>query len=1851
MQTKNLLSVLILLACLLLAGCGKKNKEVQQLSEVKYNPKVAAFTSGMVSNQAEVMVRFSEVIEEAEPGKPASSSIMKITPSLKGDFYWLDNQTLSFKSKERMKGATVYKVQVKLGQVFKDNDENFEFTFQTLTQNLRLDMGQVSPYKNTELSDNQLSGTLILADYAELEQVHKVLSANQKGEELEVEWLASGTANHYPFLLHHIKRGTSSSTVQVKINGESIGVETKESEKIKIPSINDFELVSCKTVFQPRQSIDISFTDPLNPSQELAGLVELDNAISFTAEIENNIVRVYPNNSLVGDVKVTVHPGIENILGTKSKEKETYQLTFTSNKPQVEFLGSGTILPESSGLTLPFKAVSLKEVQVQVIKIYENNIASFLQENTLDGNYQLKRAGRLVLKKTIPLNTDRTLDLNKWNTFSIDLDRLVKVDRGAIYRVELHFARRNAIYPCSEADANDAVDTMTDPDEISEREIAYFDGPQGYSYYDEDYYYYGSWNERDDPCKKAYYHDNRFASRNILASNIGIIAKKGTDKTLVVALTDLRTTEPLPNVDVAIYNYQNQLITSAKSNKEGLIRLDVTKQPFLLIAKHENQRGYLRLDEGSSLSLSRFDVAGQTIDKGLKGYIYGERGVWRPGDTLFVSFVLEDRDNTLPKNHPVVFELTNPNGQLVKRMASTDGINNMYLFKVDTRDDAPTGNWQARFLVGGTSFNKTLKVETVKPNRLKIKMDFGTEMISVAKPFIHADMEVKWLHGAVAKNLKAIVTATLTSMPTQFEGFKGYSFGDPSRSFAGEEVTFFEGKTDGEGMANIQGNLEVSDHAPGMLRASFRTRVFEESGDFSIDRFSIPYSPYKSYVGIKTPEGDKRGMLLTDKKHTIEVATVDSEGNPISKSGLKYVVYKVNWRWWWESGEDNLARYVSSSSEDVIDRGTLSTKDGRGSFGFKIEHPAWGRYLIRVFDPMSGHVSGSTVYVDWPGYAMKPVGDNPEAASMLTLSTTEDKYNVGQKAEVNFASSEGGRALVSIENGTRIIREYWVRTQKEFTAFNFEVTKEMTPNIYVHVTMLQTHAQTANNLPIRMYGVTPLLVEDAQTHLKPVIDMAETLTPEQKVKIKVSEQNGSPMTYTIAMVEEGLLDLTRFKTPEPWNHFYAREALGVRTWDIYNQVIGAYGGQVEKVFSIGGDGDMMQKQNDPNANRFKPVVRVFGPFELKKGGSKTHEFKMPQYIGSVRTMVVARSGRMYGNAEKTTPVKKPLMVLATLPRVLGPGETVRLPITVFAMRNDIKKVELSIETNELLSVKESNKRVITFDKEGDKVVSFTLQIPDKLGVGKVKIIASSGTETAVDEIEIQVRNPNPPRVTSISKMFKGNESGSIPYELFGMEGTNKATIEVSSIPPVDFGRRLKYLLRYPHGCSEQITSIAFPQLFLENVMEIDESTKAYTEKNIKAAISRLSTFINADGGFAYWPGHTEANDWGTSYAGHFLLEAEKKGYSLPINFKSKWVSYQNKQANNWTSIDKESYKQLNQAYRLYTLALAQQPNKSAMNRMRNITSLTSIARWRLAAAYALIGQKEVATELIGNQSVELPDRYDYYYYSYGSATRDQAMILETLVLLDRLDTAAPLMKEIAEQLSSQQWMSTQTTAYSLIAISKLAGNAASSKVSYTYQGAGIGKEKISSDKPVNQVQLPATIPAKGEVLFGNHADGVMFARLILEGTPFMGDSVAESANLKMSVKYTTLAGEPIDVGSLPQGTDFMAVVTLTHPGQLSRYTDMALAQIFPSGWEIRNTRMEDTPSVFEVNTPDYRDIRDDRVYSYFDLNRNQSLTFVVLLNATYQGRYYLPSVSCQAMYNNQIASRKPGQWVQVVGQE
>ena len=253
---------------------------------------------------------------------------------------------------------------------------------------------------------------------------------------------------------------------------------------------------------------------------------------------------------------------------------------------------------------------------------------------------------------------------------------------------------------------------------------------------------------RDDPCYPAYFNSSRFIQRNVLVSNLGIIAKGGDSHQQFFAVTDIRNAQPIAGVNLEIYNFQQQQIGSATTDADGFANVELPEAPFAVIGKSGQQTGYLRLQDGNALSLSKFDVAGKYSQKGLKGFIYGERGVWRPGDSIYLNFVLEDKLGKLPPNYPITFELTDPRGQLQEKRIISEQKNLVYPVHFKTDAGAPTGNWTARILVGGVTFSKVLKVETIKPNRLKIDLDFGKEYLSAQDDPVDAKLQVNWLHGA-----------------------------------------------------------------------------------------------------------------------------------------------------------------------------------------------------------------------------------------------------------------------------------------------------------------------------------------------------------------------------------------------------------------------------------------------------------------------------------------------------------------------------------------------------------------------------------------------------------------------------------------------------------------------------------------------------------------------------------------------------------------------------------------------------------------------------------------------------------------------------------------------------------------------------------------------------------------------------------------------------------------------------------------------------------------------------------------------------------------------------------------------
>lgn len=1815
------LLITVLSITFLFISCDKKTSTTEVSQDARFMDFITGFTSGVISKKDNLTIRFSNAVTLPETPSP---DIIKTNPSISGTLV-KNGQSLIFSPEKPLKSGTEYGVTLNLASLAEvpEGLKEFVFTVSTIPMDYEVKMDGLRTSDIEDPKTLELTGSISTSDHIENEEAEKMLNTGGK----EVEWTHRTSTSHL-FKIKNIQRDENAYDLKVVASGDAIGVDRKEEQKMKVPSVKDFSLTSTSVQKTGNAYVSLLFSDPIQPNQNLDGLITIQGESNPRFVIDGNQIQVYLSRMLSGSRPVHIEQGIKNVFGYPLSQSLDRFLAFDPEEPQIKLIGKGSILPSTDGLVLPFEAVNLRSVKVDVIQVFEQNIPQFLQVNRLNGDNQIARSGRNVMSKSIDL-TEYSNDLSNWNRFTLDLASLIDTEKGAIYQVNLSFKPEDSLYPCEETFESEGNDNASESNTWS-----IFDSDEFNSYYSNYYYPRGyRWDQRDNPCHVSYYHSRRFVSRSLIASDIGLITKIGGDNSLNVYTTNMISASPI-QANITLLDFQLQELDQGQTNSEGMITFNPLRRPFLVIAESNGQKSYLKLDDASSLTMSNFDVSGNRVRNGIKGFIYGERGVWRPGNDIYLSFMLEDTDDRIPSDQPVIFEFRDPQGNLKDQQVANASVENLYSFATKTDATDLTGNWYATVTVGNATFRKQVKVETIKPNRLKINLDFGKDQISFDERALNPTMSVNWLTGIKGNNLKVETMVSYKPVNTTFDGLANFEFDLPEKNVINDKKVAFTGQTDAEGNTKFNYTLPAQKDAGGAVRAIFETKAFEPGGDFSINTQSLTYYPYQSFAGLRLPEGDTWGRLAQGVDHEVAIAAVDSKGNPLDSRNVRMKIFEVNWRWWWDESNDHSVNYIRSSNRNLVIDKMVKVTNGKGVGRFQIND--WGRYLIVVEDPISGHASGDYFYMSWRGGQQGELG-----ATFMAINSDKEEYEVGQDIKLTIPGSAGAQALVSIESGSKVIDHFWAKTIDGNTVVTVKATPEMAPNIYAHVTLLQPHAQTQNDLPVRLYGIAPIKVVDKATVLEPQIEMADELAPGKEVTIKVAEKSGKPMAYTIAVVDEGLLDITNFKTPDAWNHFYSREAIGVKTWDIYDEVIGAYGGRLERLMSIGGDGEAgADKDNKKPDERFKPVVQFMGPF-FTSGKAQSHTFTMPQYIGSVKTMVVAGLDGVYGKADKATPVIKPLMVLGTLPRVTGPGEKIQLPVNVFRYKDNIKEASVTIETDGLITVKGEKTATVDLSNSASMLTYFNLEVAKTLGTGKVKITAKSGNQTAVHEITLESRPPN--EAQTQVKLFTLDQGKTFEEDLntFGMLGTNTAMLEIATLPSINLEKRLQYLIRYPHGCIEQTVSSVFPQLYLADITQLSVQQKVKIEDNIKEAIERLKKFQTISGGFAYWPGGSDASSWGTNYGYHFLLEAEKKGYFVPKEMMLKLKSAQELQAKYWNKGPGFNGDDLTQAYRLFTLALAGDASLSNMNRMLNTGSLSAQAQWRLGAAYSLVGKEKVANDLL-TKAGTTPSNYPYW-YSYGSSLRDKAILLETYTYLGKQELGFKTLREIASSLSKNDWYSTQTTAYCLMAISKYMGKMAASELKATvaYEGKS---DSWESTLPIVRSSLNAEAANK-KLSITNTSNGTLFVTITTTGTPFPEAEPVKYSGLGLSVWYYNQRGESIEVGDIKKGQTFTAKLKITNQSP-DQVRDIALSQIFPSGWEINNDRLNDTNS-FANSVFDYQDIKDDRIYTYFDLKRGESKTFNVNLTSTYGGSFYLPGPYAEAMYDASISAKGRGQWINI----
>ena len=1614
----------------------------------------------------------------------------------------------------------------------------------------------------------------------------------------------------YDFQLNPVKRGPRDSTIDMVLDGKPLKSKSHVSQKLTVLAEKEFKAIDLK-VDKENSAATLVFSQPLQ-QRNIDGFVTFVPQVAYRSEIVGNKILFYFDRSgSIQNIQMTVGSGIKDANGNSIKEQQTFTFDLTDLLPKVRWTEKGVLVPEVSDATVYFDAICLNSVILRIVQVYDDNILSFYQENDLDDVDGIRKSGRLEKKVTLALDNPNP---TQWKTFPIQLSDYVEVKAGNMYQLILDFG------PADYAFATEESKQLTLQDEL--QEAKFWDG-QAWSY--KRYEYDGDW---DDPLDLPYYNWVQ-TEKNIIVTDLAVTAKMGDDENMEVYVFQISDANPVSGVEVTAYNYQRQPVQSGRTDGKGHVSLKCPNRPAFIVAKdRKGGQSLIKTNNGEALSYSKFDVGGATIEKGVAAFAYSNRGVWRPGDELQLNLMLTDLGKKLPADYPVVLEVRDASNRLYVRQTNNSPTGGIYTFTVQTSPSDETGLWQATFKFGNSVVEKGLRVETVKPNRLEIKFE-TPEVISLSSSN-KSRLNAKWLNGLIASGLKAEIDVTVSQGQTSFKNFPTYTFGNDAEHFYSESYSLFSGPLDGQGNAMVGFDPIKDLSAEQMLSATFATKVFEPGGDFSIASSKAKLSPCERYVGVEMPETESKygEYYFTNRDWKFPIAVVKENGELASSTiALDYQFYKLDGYWWWSSEDSySLQKYVRGTYKRPEQQGSLTCHNGKTSLTLNVPDEKWGLYLLVITDDEGHNTFAKVMKFDWDYATIHSTGSS-DAPVQLTLASSQESYKVGENIIVNFPSSEKARALVTVEANDRVIQSMLLDKLGTEGKVEIKATQEMIPNVYVYVSLLQPR-DAGNDMPLRMYGVIPVKVEDPELQLKPVLSVPETSNTKKHVQVTVKEEHSKAMCYTLAVVDEGILGLTNYATPDPFRYFNAKQSLKVRTWDNYNAIIDAFSGEMGTVYAIGGDGFVDQEVTLDK--RFKAYAVTLGPFELKAGQTNTHDFEVPQCSGALRFMVVAKGqGKSFGAAEQSMKVIDPITLYASAPRVTAPGDEMNLKVQVLAPKMKGKNLTVTVNNKNLVPVGELPTSV-KVNENGEAMVAMKVRVPETLGNATLDVKVSDGSYEAQSTTVIPIRMPYAEKRHTYTVEIAPNATQTLDFDLQGLSGTQEGNLTVASLIPVDFYSRLDYLSTYPYGCLEQMVSGAFPKLYFDYFIEQGEEDQAKNRDAIVNGINSLKSYQKADFSLTNWVGGDYTDPWTEIYALHFLVEAKNQGFDVPAYLYEGMMKHQSDIAKAWGYNPDYKQGETIQAYRLFVLALGGAPEMAALNRFKEIKMNYSLTSLLTAATYAQVGKKNMVSQFWPADNGDKP--LSDYISSFGSTTRDLAFLTYSEMLCGKDELVKSHVDDLCTILNSNRWLDTQSTAFALFVLGKYAEKvgAGNTPIAAAVKVNGEDRSVKANTGSTGFAITPKIGVNKVEVT--NQCDQKLTAKVYTK-TAAAEYETAENGNfIKMSVQYLNKQGAKIDPAVLPMGTDFAVEITVENPSDY-RVTELALSYYLASGWEIVNERLTDK----ETNVgAKHQDLRDDRAYFFFDLSPKSKKTFSLKLNATYEGNFMLPAVRCEDMYNNEI---------------
>lgn len=1336
-------------------------------------------------------------------------------------------------------------------------------------------------------------------------------------------------------------------------------------------------------------------------------------------------------------------------------------------------------------------------------------------------------------------------------------------------------------------------------------------------------------------------------SKWVMATDLGLVAHKGEDE-LMVWINSLSTLAPYSNVDVTLLSRSNQVIASGTTELNGMVILSNLKsnyeefEPFVITAQRGEDFTYLKFAD-CKLSTADYDIGGRPhLLDGYEAFLYTERGVYRPGEAVNITAIMRGKNVVLPTSFPVKLELKSPDNRIFQELRGTIGGGGACEFRIAIPSYAQTGRYEAKLIltedqeIGRVNFN----VEEFVPDRIKVTVSTDKQAYRTGET---SKIEVKAINlfGPPASGRKVEAQCEIKSLPFTSPKYKSYAFGDSKRKFEKKQIKLGEAKLDTAGKHQFE--LEIPDpiKPPSALRGVIMATVSESGGRAVSAYKGIDIHPYPLYIGLRR---DGEGYAEIGKEVVFQYVVVDPDGNQIKPDALRVAIYKVIWHSILKRDSRGHYRYVSERSEEEITSYALKPAMSQGQISFKSE--SYGQYIVKLTHPSSSMSTSISFYASGWGYAPWAM-THPDR---LELELDQKSYKPGSKAKVLVKAPFSGKLILCVEREK--VLYYTIEQMQENTAsIELPVETFYVPNVYVTATLIRSIESLEKHAPARAFGITPLMVDCSTNYLRVELDTPNEIRPKKTLNVWVKLKSSVKDAYvTIAAVDEGICQLTDFKTPNPFDFFYAKKRLQTSAYDIYNYILPEL--EVSSTSShVAGDrleGVRKRHLTPVDVRRVKPVSLWSGIVHLDSNNKGKVSFEIPEFNGSLRLMAVAFDGSSFGSVAKNVSVRGPIVITPTFPRFVAGEDQFTIPISVFNSTGRVASFKISLETKGPLDILGNRIQTLKIENKAEETAFF--QAKAKKGMGKIQIKAnaSGGDEKAETELEIPLRPPVPPITLSGSGIITPDKAASLKLPSDWIVGTESNQLTLSAFPAVKFAGSLQYLLRYPYGCIEQTTSRCFPLLYFGDLaklsapgMFLGNTPDYYVEEGIQ----KLQAMQLPSGGFSYWPNTSHESKWGSIYAAHFLVEARKAGYSVSPRIYSRMLRYLKKLAR---TTFRDSYQLADKVYALYVLAVAGKPDRSTMIYSKNnrLEDMTAASRFQLAGAFGFAGDMKTAKSLlpVNIQPQNIPRETGGH---FDSSVRSNAIILDILSELAPNNTSIPVLVEsLTESAKTGRWYTTQENAFAFLALGKVMKKKREDNFTGVitlngekYETFGM-ESKVVTDSKLSGKTIKMSIEGKGTCYYYWQASGLKASADIQEF----------DQGIKVRRTFLDRDGRSLNYQQIKQGDLIIAEISMTALDK--QLENVIIADLLPAGFEIENPRLESRADVSWIKeqsyNPDYMDLRDDRLLLFVKLPEREERLFYYALRAVTAGEFVLPPIKAEAMYDPVYTSVSSSGVVKVV---